>query len=335
MACFTPMKAFRDAENAIKFGESQDGALLYLPCGRCIGCRQDLTKDWAVRCQHESQMHTYNCVLTLTFNEDNLNSQNSLVKDDIQNFIKRMRQFISRDKELKSKYPQFYKQKISYLYCGEYGERFERPHYHIIIFGFDFPDKKYLKESKSGDQMFTSAMLEKLWPFGHSTIGQMSMATAMYFASYITKYVSNDEKSQIYTNKDTGEYRQPEFGHASKKPAIGQSWFKKYYKDLLSSDSVVIQNQHYRIPRYYLKLLETYSSLDFMKRQINESFSISPELLIQLKIRREELLDGKSPNWEDLKNRYTISLSRLKNTDRLKSSDNHKRQQYLKNVVCN
>lgn len=317
MACLTPMKAFRDAENAIKFGESQDGALLYLPCGRCIGCRQDLTKDWAVRCHHEAQMHMHNCVLTLTFDEAHLNTQNSLVKDDIQNFVKRLRQFIFRSTELKRNYPQFYKQKISYLYCGEYGERFERPHYHIIIFGFDFPDKKFFKKSKSNDDMFTSSFLEKLWPYGHATIGNMSMATAMYCASYITKYVSNAEKAEIYTNKDTGEYRQPEFGHASKKPAIGLTWLKKYHKDLSSNDSVIIANQRYRIPRYYLKKLE----------------EISPNQLDALKIRRETLLQDKSINWVDLRNKYYMKLDKLKNTDKLKSSDNQKRLDYLTQTV--
>lgn len=313
------MKAFRDAENAIKFGDSQDGSLLYLPCGRCIGCRQDLTKDWAVRCHHEAQMHTHSCVLTLTFSEDNLNSRKSLVKEDVQNFIKRLRQFIFRDSILKKNYPHLAKKKISYLYCGEYGERFERPHYHIIIFGFDFPDKVLLKKSESGDSLYTSQFLEKIWPFGHSTIGTMSMASAMYCASYITKYVSDREKAFIYTDKKTGEYRQPEFGHASKKPAIGLNWLKRYHKDLTANDAVIIENQRYRIPRYYLKKLE-------------ELHPISYE---NLKIRREELLDNSQPNWENLKNIYTVKLSRLKNTDRLKSSDNHKRQQYLKNAVCN
>lgn len=311
MACLTPVKAFKNCEGSIIFGDSQDGSPLYLPCGKCIGCRKDLTKDWAVRCSHEAQMHTYNSVLTLTFDENNLNSQSTLVKSDIQNFIKRLRKFIFTNKDLKQNFPQFSRKKISYLYCGEYGERFERPHYHIIIFGFDFPDKIYFKDSQSGDKIFTSKFLDSIWGLGHATIGTMSMASATYCASYLTKYVSTQEREEIYCG------RLPEFGHASKKPAIGLNWFKKYHNDLLAHDQVIIDNQKYRIPRYYLKKLEEFH----------------PEKFTSLKIRRENSIDNSSPDWVDLKNKYTIAMDKFKDTETLKSSDNHKRLTYLTNVM--
>lgn len=311
MTCLTPVQATRDLEGSIVFGDCQDGSPLYLPCGRCIGCRKDLTKDWAVRCHHESQMHDHSCVLTLTFDETNLNAQKTLVKSDIQNFIKRLRKFIFTNKDLKKLYPQYSRKKISYLYCGEYGSRFERPHYHIIIFGFDFPDKVFLKDSESDDPLYTSNYLDSTWGFGHSTIGTMSMASAMYCASYLTKYVTTQEREEIYCG------RLPEFGHASKKPAIGLNWFKKFHNDLTAHDKVVINNQSYRIPRYYLKKLE----------------ELHPEKYSCLKIRREQLLDNSQPDWQDLSNKYIIGLDRLKHTDTLKSSDNKKRSEYLKTVL--
>lgn len=303
----TPVRA-TSFDGQIKFGDCQNGNPIYLPCGRCTGCRNDLTKDWAVRCYHESQLHDYSCVLTLTFNDENLNSKFTLEKQDIQNFVKRLRQFIRRSKDLKQNYPQFYKQKISYLYCGEYGSNFQRPHYHLILFGFDFPDKKLLKSSDSGDKLYTSQFLDSLWGVGYSTIGSMSMASAMYCASYLTKYVSKIEQDEIYCG------RLPEFGHASKKPAIGLNWLKKYHNDILAHDAIIINNQKYRIPRYYLKKLE----------------ELHPEKFTSLKMRRESLLDKSSPNWDDLHNKYVISMDKFKNTDTLKSSDNHKRLEYVK-----
>ena len=317
MSCYTPIKAFYDENGKVLLGENNNSPILYLPCGKCTGCRNDLTKDWAVRCYHESQLHTHNCVLTLTFDDENINKSGSLEKQDIVNFVKRLRTFISRSDTLRKYYPELYNKKISYLYCGEYGHKFNRPHYHIIIFGFDFPDKVYLKDSKSGDEMYTSEMLSKLWSFGFHTIGKMSMASAMYCASYITKFVSMSEREDLYTDKITGEMKQPEFGHASRRPALGLNWLLKYSSDITTHNSVIIANQRYRIPRYYLKKLE-------------EHFPHKHE---SLKTKREELLDNTSPNLLDLKNKYTISMARLKDKGILKSPHNQKQLNYLESVL--
>lgn len=329
MPCYTPMKGYLDSDGVVKIGDSEESSTLLLPCGKCIGCRNDMTKDWAVRAYHESQLHDYSSVLTLTFDEDHLNR--SLDKQDAVKFIKRLRIYLSRSEHLRENYPHFYKKKISYLYCGEYGSKFNRPHYHIIIFGFDFPDKVYLKDSESGDEIYISKILSELWPFGYATIGKMSMASAMYCASYVTKYVSNAEKESIYTDVNTGEYRQPEFGHASrcgdtgyKKPSgdpilggLGLKWLIKYHDDILTHNCVIIANQKYRIPRYYLKKME----------------ELFPSKYEKLKILREESLDSSSVNYNDLKNKYTISMARIKDKGTLKSLDNHKRLEYLKNVL--
>jgi hypothetical protein len=47
------------------------------------------------------------------------------------------------------------------------GDLTRRPHYHALIFGYDFPDRILLKKSKSGD-LFTSELLTSVWGLGHA-----------------------------------------------------------------------------------------------------------------------------------------------------------------------
>jgi len=91
-----------------------------LPCGKCLNCRETRSAEWALRLEHESHYWTDTCFLTLTYDEENL-----LIDDldpvELKNFIKRLRKVI--------------KVPIKYYACGEYGELYGRPHYHLIVFG--------------------------------------------------------------------------------------------------------------------------------------------------------------------------------------------------------
>ena len=73
--------------------------------------------------------------------------------------------------------------------CGEYGDKLGRPHYHAIIFGVTFVDKK-LWSIRRGNNLYRSATLEKLWPYGFSSIGTVNFETAAYVARYVTKKIT-------------------------------------------------------------------------------------------------------------------------------------------------
>ena len=135
-------------------------SVLSLPCGKCMGCRLERSRQWAMRCMHEAQMHEDNCFITLTYRPDDLPKDGSLNKKHFQDFMKRFRHRYSDTK-------------IRYYMCGEYGEDFGRPHYHACIFGFDFPDKVHWK-TFNGCKLFTSEILEDLWSFGFCTVDRKS-----------------------------------------------------------------------------------------------------------------------------------------------------------------
>ena len=131
MACYKPLRAWQCANGDVVFAELGRFDItrqLDLPCGQCVGCRLERSRQWAMRCLHEAKMHDRNCFVTLTYNNDNVPADRSLNYRDFQLFMKRLR-FHFRGVP------------IRFYMCGEYGEDFGRPHFHACLFGLDFPDK--------------------------------------------------------------------------------------------------------------------------------------------------------------------------------------------------
>ena len=76
MACFKPIFAYQhlgvneNGKRPLVFSKEVDmakvppGLRLQVPCGRCIGCRLERSRVWAVRCVHESSLYEQNCFIT-------------------------------------------------------------------------------------------------------------------------------------------------------------------------------------------------------------------------------------------------------------------------------
>lgn len=186
--------------------------------------------------------------LTLTYSEENLPEDGSLNPDDHTEFVNKLRLHLWRKKP---------RRKFRYYMCGEYGEQLSRPHFHYLIFGYDFPDKTFWKEHR-GSIYYRSEELEKLWPYGHSTIGHVTVESAAYCARYVLKKWTGEKAVPHYVNEH-GVMLHPEFCRMSRRPGIGAAWFKKYgVTDVYDSgDFVVINGKKYSTPRYYDSLLES------------------------------------------------------------------------------
>ncbi len=247
MACYHPLPAYQCADGSIVFQERKwfdTVKTLSLPCGQCVGCRLERSRQWAMRCMHEAQLHENNCFITLTYDDTHLPSDKSLHYDDFQKFIKRFRKSIGVAK-------------IRYYMAGEYGENFGRPHFHACIFGYDFHDKKLWKRTPSGSYIYRSEHLETLWPFGYSSIGDVNFESAAYVARYIMKKITGKNADDHYSEVDsiTGEIttRKPEFNKMSLKPGIGYEWYKRFKNDVYPHDYVVIRGKQVKPPKFYDK----------------------------------------------------------------------------------
>lgn len=266
MPCFRPLKGYRSRELTDKgkrkivfninagFADMQ----VEVPCGQCIGCRLERSRQWAIRCVHEAQLHEANSFITLTYNNQNLPKNNSLRLKDFQDFMKRLRK----------KYG-----KVRYFHCGEYGEKFQRPHYHVILFGLDFKDKK-LHSNSLGNKLYVSESLDKLWQNkGHCLIGDVTFESAAYVARYITKKITGEAAEEHYSTviPETGEVikRKPEYITMSRRPGIGKNWLEKFKDDIYPEDFVVIRNKLMKPPKYYDRIYEVEYPDEYLSLKAN------------------------------------------------------------------
>ncbi len=210
-----------------------------VPCGSCVGCRQEQGRQWAVRMMHEARMHSDNLFLTLTLSDEHLNENRELCSKDFSGFIKNLRKTQERP--------------ISYFGCGEYGERTQRPHYHALCFGVDFLDK-YPSLDSSGRSFWRSETLDNVWRRGITEIGTVTMASASYVAGYVRKKVKG--KDYARANPLNGELLSPEFARMSLRPAVGRRWITRHWRDVYPRDFVVIDGIEAKPPRYYDKYMD-------------------------------------------------------------------------------
>lgn len=285
MPCYHPLEAFvsvdGDTSGAIVFNRLP-GRLYVpvpLPCGKCIGCRMDYARQWAIRCMHEAELHDYNCMVTLTYDNDHLPDDSSLRPVDVQLWLKRLRR-------------QFPDYKIKYFLCGEYGDQFSRPHYHVLLFGIDF---SHDYEYNNKDSRPKVVELQDTWTLGHVHVAPLNYEIACYVARYCTK---KQEKEIDYCDKKTGVVLQKEFTRMSRRPGIAHDWIKKNSFDTYKTDTVVVNGDNVsRPPRYYDKVFKKINgdlSLDKIKsKRIEETFArgimSSDKLAIKEKIAKARL----------------------------------------------
>jgi len=275
MVCFSPLQGFESRELTFKgkrkttFSRLKARRFGYfssrvVPCNRCSGCRLDYSRQWAVRCMHEASLFDDNSFITLTYNDKFLPrvysddgrilGNGSLNYDHWTKFMKRLRKLLSP-------------LKIRFYMGPEYGDLNFRPHYHALIFNYDFPDK-VLYTTRNGVNLYRSPFLESVWTdpdngesMGFSSVGDVTFKSAAYVARYMMKKVKGPDVEDRYTrfNFETGEcfFVLPEKARMSNRNGIGKDWFDKFaFTDVYNKDFVTMNGNVFRPPRYYDSLLE-------------------------------------------------------------------------------
>lgn len=259
MPCYHPIAAYRPRlGGSLIFADRGDCDPLSIACGQCIGCRLERSRQWAMRCMHEASMWETNCFVTLTYDDAHLPARGQLVYSDFQLFVKRLRKFADPVR-------------VRFYMCGEYGPLNWRPHFHACFFGFDLADKVYHSTSGSGERLFSSVSLSELWPYGFSSVGQLTFESAAYVARYCVAKRTGKGAEAYYSREDSeGVYfLEPEFNGMSLKPGIGAEWLERFRTDVFPRDYVVVRGVKCRVPAYYDRLFgrEFPDDLDQIKQE--------------------------------------------------------------------
>lgn len=260
MTCFSPVHAWyspniktKDGKKKLVFQKDKKFNIpINVPCGQCIGCRLEQSRQWAVRVSLENQMHDKSIFCTLTYDDEHIpyivnpdtgEMLQTLKPIHFTNFIKTLR------RQIEYHYPD--NGLIRFFGCGEYGSKTERPHFHIIIFGFEPPDKRLYRTTFNGNKLYNSDFLEKCWKYGFINFGSVTFESAAYVARYVTKKITGEMADEHYQG------RCPEFVRMSRRPGIGKKWLEKFKGDVYPQDFIVIRDGvKCRPPRYFDKIFE-------------------------------------------------------------------------------
>lgn len=237
--------------------------LLQLPCGQCVGCRIDYSRQWANRCMLEKLYHDSCYFVTLTYDDDHVpqswyadpetgeaHPSLTLNKRDFQLFMKRLRWHFAEDK-------------IRFFMCGEYGSDTFRPHYHAILFGLHLSDLVVYKTVKQGGEFYTyynSPSLQRCWcdkdgnPLGYVVVGEVTWESCAYTARYVMKKLKGKE-AEFYKLHNIV----PEFTLMSRKPGIARQYYDDH-PEMFDYQYINISTpkggRKFRPPRYFDKLYD-------------------------------------------------------------------------------
>lgn len=307
-----------------------------IPCGQCIGCRLEYSRQWANRGYLEAKCWEQNWFVTLTYDEehikilDTIEDKNgftyanegdwngTLVQEDLTQFMKNLRQIMKRE---------YNQDGIRFMACGEYGEMGERPHYHLILFNCNLPvETFYNPRIKNYETYFQNTIIERAWggirnPIpknkdyvnpnskGMSDISEASWNNIAYTARYITKKINGNGSEELYACKG----QKKEFFRVSRMPGIGEIYYQQHKDEIYKNDCIIIKNKQGTIatkpPKYFDDLYEKEYPEEFKKikeKRIKALFA-------QNKIKDETFSYGRLQNLEieaDYKQEQTVKLIR-------------------------
>ncbi|WVR22153.1 MAG: replication initiation protein [Malazfec virus 7] len=274
MACYFPFKL--PNPNYVP-ADPNSPVKIPVPCGKCPYCLQRRANNWVFRCMQHLQASDSGHWVTLTYDQPPRTETNlmTLRKRCFQLFMKRLRRALpGKD--------------IKYYACGEYGDTYNRPHFHAVIFNA------------------TPEAIESAWTGYHETVKRKSDRytivngyikvdvvnenTVMYTAKYMNKgklvgksdWDNRVPEFQLFSKELGKSYLTPEkIAYHQQDPSLLFSWqnghkiaLPRYFKDKIydeeakklqcelaqakSLETIKIQEQEFTLSRSFNQTFEQF-----------------------------------------------------------------------------
>lgn len=218
---------------------------VWVPCGKCVNCREAKGSALSIRCVHELQVNQgVGCFGTLTYRDDCVPPDLSAAVPDARAFIKRL------DVTLRRKAGR----KWRGVMVGEYGGVWGRPHMHFLLFGTDLCESSRRVQNAGGDYRYESPLLDQLWTYGNTDVRPMTPGRATYVGKHCIKNFHTPDAFRIM----------------SRRPGIGYGWLDVYGENLARLGFVVIEGRKLAIPAEYFNREEFREMLEPVKVQRRE-----------------------------------------------------------------
>lgn len=226
---------------------AQGWQIINVPCGSCVGCRLDYSRQWADRLTMESLSFPKDeqYFVTLTYDDANLvfvGDRPTLCKGHLQKFMKDLRNSYRSDR-------------LRFYACGEYGGQTLRPHYHLLLFGLHLDDLKLYKLNFNHDPLYNSQQLSDVWKKGHVVVGEVNWQTCAYTARYVMKKAKSKGEKLAYESVGI----LPEFVVMSRRPGIGVQYFRDNQEQIERDGRIYLPSRDFPrscgIPRLFMDYL--------------------------------------------------------------------------------
>lgn len=250
MTCLTPVTIVRPYR---RMGRRYEDAAVPVPCGKCPVCLINRQKDWIFRMTQELKRSTTASFITLTYEMAPITENGLLTLDHshVQKFLKRLR----KQQHLP----------IKYYAVGEYGSKYGRPHYHLIIFN--------LKSSTilRGDSI-TDLWHAGTWAEARPGITQLDACTSGSIG-YVAGYCHKGSWKPVNAQDD----RKPHYSAMSK--GIGLNYLSEtkynYHKKNLIAYVTNPGGHLQRLPRYFKDKIFTKQEKDEIQKLTEEWLSFN------------------------------------------------------------
>lgn len=214
-------------------------------CGQCMNCRvqSSMELSWYSNLELQScyKRGLSSSFCTLTYSDAFVplvrvgnKLECSLREKDLSDFWKRSRQW------LKCK---GYNNKLTFISCGEYGDKFSRSHYHFVLFGIH--------------PVLADLFISNNWHFGIFQSGMLTSGGINYVCKYMTKAPRGKLAKELFDDKGI---ERPFLHHSAN---LGSDWIIEHYDEIVENGFKYYDNgQWHNIPSYLRRKLDSFSEFD-------------------------------------------------------------------------